>query len=227
MNISSILKKVVIAISGLCLVLFLVGHLAGNLLLYLGAEEFNKYAEFLQSKPFLVIPAEIGLIVFFLMHFYLAIKVTLENKEARPQGYEMQVTAGDSSLASRTMIWSGVVVAIFIVAHVWMFKFGEHDGPGGMYGMVVRAFSNPLISGLYILAMIILGFHLSHCIASGFQTLGVLKPQWRQPSRKIGMVLGWVLAVGFALFPIWGLVFKPAESAEAKTPAIVQKLLSE
>ena len=205
MNISSIIKKVAIAITGLCLVLFLVGHLAGNLTLYVGEDKFNEYAEFLTSKPFLVIPAEIGLIAFFILHLYLAVKATLENKAARPIPYENKVVAGDSTFASRTMIWSGAVAALFVVIHVWMFKFGNHEGEGKMFGMVVRAFSNPLIAIGYVLAMVVLGFHLSHCIASGFQTLGVLKPHWRRPSRFVGMALGWLLALGFALFPLWGL----------------------
>jgi succinate dehydrogenase / fumarate reductase cytochrome b subunit len=224
MRISSILKKVLVAVTGLCMVAFLLGHLAGNLLLYAGAGKFNEYAAFLESKPFLVYPAETGLILFFLLHLYLALKATLENNAARPDAYAVKLTAGDSTLASRTMIWSGAAVALFIVAHVWMFKFGDHDGPGRMYGMVVRAFANPLIAICYVLAMVVLGFHLSHCIASAFQTLGLLKPHWRRPSRWAGMALGWALAAGFALFPLWGLVLKPVEKVEAGGPAVVEKL---
>ncbi len=219
MRISSILKKVIIAVTGLFLALFLVGHLAGNLLLLVGAGKFNEYAEFLMNKPFLVISAEIGLIVFFLGHLYLTLKVTFENSEARGgEGYANKVIAGDSTFASRTMIWSGAIVATFIVLHVWMFKYGDHEGPGKMYGMVMRAFANPAIAGAYVLAMIVMGFHLSHAIASTFQTLGLLKPAWRRPSRRVGQLIGWILALGFAFLPLYGLLVKPDVSGR---PAVL------
>ncbi|MDH7570694.1 MAG: hypothetical protein QHJ73_14025, partial [Armatimonadota bacterium] len=127
MTFSSILKKVAMALTGLAMFLFLIGHLGGNLLLLSGPEAFNGYAKFLARIP-LVIPVEIGLVGVFLLHAASAVQVTLENRAARPQRYVLQRTAGSATLASRTMWLGGLMVGAFIVTHVWMFKFGDHHG---------------------------------------------------------------------------------------------------
>ena len=118
MQIASILKKVMMAVTGLLLVGFLVTHLAGNQFIYFGDKAFNDYAAFLESKPALVYSAETALLAIFLVHIYLAVRVTLQNKGARPLNYAERKTAGESTFSSRTMLITGVIVLAFIIMHV-------------------------------------------------------------------------------------------------------------
>ena len=207
MMLSSIVKKVVMALTGLVWFLFVIAHLSGNLLLYKGPKSFNSYSETLLHNP-LIIPAEIALVAFLLFHFLSALWVTRENSAARPHQYTYKVpSTGSSTFASRTMWYGGVIVLLFIILHVWMFKFGNQEGEHGLWGLVVRSFKNPLIVAGYVFAMLPLGLHLSHGFASAFQTLGILQPRWQPGLRNTGVVLGWVLAVGFILLPLWAFFF--------------------
>ena len=202
MTISSILKKVAMALTGLAMFLFLIGHLGGNLLLLLGPGTFNTYAQTLARIP-LVVPIELGLAGLFLLHVVSAAQVTLENRRARPEAYVVKKTAGSATFASRTLLVGGIVVAVFVVTHVWMFKYGDTLGSDELYGLVVRTFQNPLMAGWYVLAMIPLGLHLSHGFASALQTLGVNRPNWRPRLRKAAAILGWAIAIGFLALPVW------------------------
>lgn len=210
MTLASIFKKALMALTGLIWFVFLILHLSGNLLLWAGPETFNSYAHTLVSNP-LIIPAEICLVLFLIVHVGSAWRVTNENNEARPQQYMTKVlSSGSSTLASRTMYYGGLIILVFLIIHVWMFKFGDQSGDKGLWGLVVRSFHNPLVALWYVVAMIPLGLHLSHGIASAFQTLGVLQPHWRQAFKKAGQVVGWVIAAGFILLPLWALLFAKA-----------------
>jgi succinate dehydrogenase / fumarate reductase cytochrome b subunit len=204
LQLASITKKALMAITGLAWFLYVILHLLGNLLLWAGAETYNEYAHKLVSNP-LIYPAEIGLLVFLVVHVFSAWRVTNENNKARPQPYIMKTTAGNSSFASRTMWYGGVILLLFIIIHVWMFKFGDQTGEHGLWGLVVRSFKNPLITLGYIIVMIPLGLHLSHGFASALQTLSALQPRWHTGLRQAGKILGWVLAIGYILLPIWAL----------------------
>lgn len=215
----SIVKKAFMAVTGLGLFVFLITHLAGNLFIYAGPAAFNGYAEMLEHNP-LIVPAEIGLIIIFLWHIYLAIKLTIENKAARPVGYQHRNTAGESTLASRTMIYTGIVIFIFVILHVAAFKFGmkkipldnRFGQPGermALWELVIDTFQNPMVVAWYVLAMILLGFHISHGASSALQSLGIIKSNWRGPSRWIGALIGWAIAIGFALMPIYAYIVKP------------------
>lgn len=206
MSLASIVKKTAMAATGVAWMLFLVGHLTGNFLLFQGPEKFNAYAHFLESTGVLLYVAEIGLIVFLAAHIYSGIKVSIENRSARPQDYEVKRTNGKATVFSRSMMVGGVIIAIFVVTHVIMFKFGDHDGVDGLHGLVVRTFQNPLMVAWYILAMVAIGMHLSHGFGSAFQTLGVSKTAWRERLRNTGVVFGWVIAGGFISLPIWAFL---------------------
>lgn len=203
MSLASIVKKTAMALTGLAWVGFLIGHLTGNFLLFQGPEKFNAYAHFLESTGGLLILAEIGLAVFLLTHIYSGIKVSLENRAARPRDYEVKATNGKASLFSRSMAVGGVITAVFIVTHIFAFKLSSHDVEDGLHGLVMRSFQNPLTVAWYILAMFAIGMHLSHGFGSAFQTLGVSKPVWRNRLKSAGLVLGWLIAGGFMSFPIW------------------------
>jgi succinate dehydrogenase / fumarate reductase cytochrome b subunit len=207
MSAASILKKALMALTGLLWFGFVVVHLLGNLLLWAGPETFNNYSKMLTNFP-LIIPAEIFLVLTLLTHVCTAWRVTNENNAARPQRYVLKVpSSGSSTLASRTMWYGGVILFIFIIIHVWMFKFGDYSGAHGLWGLVVRSFKNPWISLMYLVAMVPLGFHLSHGFSSAFQSLGALQPHWRPVMRTGGQLLGWAIAGGFMLLPLWALFF--------------------
>ncbi len=191
------------AFTGLALFGFVVMHLSGNLLIYRGSQDFNAYAEGLAKLGALLYAAEIGLIIFFVVHIYSGVRVAIENRKARPERYAVYGKQGDATVASRTMVIGGLVLAFFIITHVKMFKFGDQTGPQGLWGLVMHTFHDPLVVAWYIVAMLALGLHLSHGFQSAFQTLGAVKPHWRPNLRRTGMVLGWLIALGFMSFPIY------------------------
>ena len=106
------------------------------------------------------------------------------------------------------MTYGGIILLVFLVSHVWMFKFGDWTGQDGLYGLVMRTFENPLMVAWYVLAMLALGLHLSHGIGSAFQTLAIFKPTWTKGLRGFGFYLGWLLAFGFITIPVWAFLTK-------------------
>jgi len=186
------------AVTGILLYGFLVAHLTGNLLLLLddGGAAFTQYADFLTGHPLLV-PAEIGLIVLFVVHLWLAITVSLDNRRARPVGYAVTRAVGGRSWASRTMIWSGAGLLLFLVVHISTFKYGDR-GSGTLYDLVIGSFRTELYAAGYLVAMAVIGFHLWHAFHSAFQTLGLSA---RPFLRRVGIGLSVVLAGGFASIP--------------------------
>lgn len=196
----SVGKKFAMALTGLALYVFLAGHLAGNLLLFKkdGGAQFNAYSEYLLHHPLLV-PVELGLIGVFVLHVWLAISVSLDNRRARPQGYQVERASGGRNLASRTMLYSGFFTFLFLIIHLKSFKYGDRAG-GTLYDLVLSSFKAPLYAGGYVLAMILLGFHLWHSFQSAFQTLGIqLSPRLRSASVLVCLVL----AGGFGVIPLW------------------------
>jgi len=207
---SSIGSKFIIAVSGLCLFAFLVVHLAGNLLIFLGPEALNHWGHLLVSNP-LTIPAEIGLALIFLTHAYKAVLMWWDNRRARPSGYAEKKWAGSVSrknVGSATMIVSGPIVFAFVVWHVLTFKYGpvyEAAEPGvrDLSRLIFEAFSQPLVAGLYVVVMILIGLHLRHGIASAFQSLGADGPRFTPIAIVAGTMLAVLIGAGFAIIPIW------------------------
>ena len=200
---SPIGKKMGMALTGLILYGFLVGHLLGNLLLLKddGGRSFNAYSDFLINHP-LLIPAEIFLVVVFALHLFLAISVTRDNRRARPVGYQTTQSVGGRSFASHTMIYSGVVILVFLVLHLKTFKYG--DKPSGLYDQVLATFQQTGYLIWYAVAMLVLGFHLWHAFHSAFQTLSIRSDK----IKSLGLVLCLVLAFGFGFLPVYVGVLK-------------------
>jgi succinate dehydrogenase / fumarate reductase cytochrome b subunit len=208
---TSIGAKAVVAITGLALVGFVIVHLLGNLQIFLGPDALNAYAKKLSSLPALVWAVRIGLLVVFVTHLIAAVRVTLQNRSARPVRYERRRPAHRST-AARTMIWSGAVVLAFVVYHLLHFTFGIthpqhfalHDlqGRHDVHRMVVLGFSSLPVAASYVVANVLLGFHLSHGVASCFQTLGATSPRWEPAVRRAAQGLAVVVAAGNALIPI-------------------------
>jgi len=214
---SSVGTKVLLALSGLALAAYLVLHLIGNAFLIIGPDSLNEWGHMLITNP-LVIPAELGLLVIFLIHVYKAVVNWWANRQARPVAYAEKKWAGHTSrktVSSATMIWTGAIMAVFVVIHVATFKYGPYyEVPGSevrdLARMVFEAFGQPLTVGFYVAVMVLIGFHLRHGISSAFQSLGADGPRFTPAIRLIGYLLAVVLAAGFAFIPIWAFFFRQA-----------------
>lgn len=215
---SSIGKKLIVAVTGLAMVFFLAGHLTGNLLIFAGREAFNEYAKFLHDAGHgaLIWVARIGLLVVVVLHVWATILLTRENKAARKQEYEYKATI-QASKSSRIMIWSGLTIGLFIIFHLLHFTVrityddAELVDPldperFDAYGMVIRSFQagflNFLVVAFYIIAMTSLCSHLSHGVASIFQTLGLRSRKASDLIYKISVGYAVVIWLGFISIPV-------------------------
>ena len=204
---SSIGKKFVMAVTGLSLLLFLVVHLAGNLTLYISEETFNGYVSALDIVKPLIRVVEVILALVFIFHIYNGIKLWFENKKANPIKYKVNASSENSTLSSRTMIISGSIVFIFLVTHLstlwYAFNFGSHGADHSYYNIVMEWFTYPVYVLFYVIAMVLLGFHLNHGFQSAFQTFGWTHKKYTPAIEKIGTLFAIVMAVGFASIPIF------------------------
>ena len=207
---SLITTKLIVGATGVLLFLYLIIHIIGNALVFFGPEIFNTYSHTLISNP--LVPAiEVGLLVIFLIHLFKAIGMTLENRNARPAPYAQKRWAGGASqksLASATMIATGLALLIFVPIHVRMFKYGTEymygeTGMRDLYRTELENFSSPLAVALYTVAMIVVGLHLWHGVASSFQSLGLSGPRFTPFVRKAGKVSAIVIAGGFIVITFW------------------------
>lgn len=205
------------AVTGLGLCGFLVVHLAGNLLLFRGAESYNEYAHALHHQAGLLLVAEIGLLVLFLGHLYLALRTNRENAAARPVGYAMhasKIEGGQGPLAapaSSIMYITGWIVLAFLLLHLADFRFElRNRGPSDEdpFTKAARLLTDPLTCSVYLAGSLVLGYHLLHGFQSAFQSLGLNHPKYTPFIRKLSVVFAIVVAVGFASFPLWALMRK-------------------
>lgn len=207
---SSVMKKQVMGITGLLLCGFLLSHLAGNTLIYVGADAFNKYAHALITNPLIYI-AEAGLALIFLTHIGLAIKLTIENKAARPTNYYIkQKTGRGATFASSTMPYTGMLILVFLITHLINFKFGPVYSTTvsgvemrDLYKTVVEYFHSPLNVVWYIVCMIALGIHVSHGFWSAFQSLGVNHPKYNCLIKFASKAFAVLVTIGYSALPIF------------------------
>jgi len=209
---SSVGSKILIALTGLGLAVFLVTHLAGNLLFLFGPETFNQYSHTLLSNP-LIYVAEAGLLVVFLLHVVKTLILFFGAQQARPQGYKATRWAktksprSRKSVASTTMILTGLFTLLFLVTHLGTFKFGTYyESAGGvrdLYRLQLEIFSHPGYVAFYLVAMALIFLHLWHGLTSAAQSLGVDHPQWTPRILAAGRVLAVVLAGGFFVLPLY------------------------
>ncbi len=209
---SSIGRKWIVALTGLGLLGFVVGHLLGNLQFFLPDKEvYNKYAAGLQALGPLLWIVRIGLLFIFVVHIITTISLVIENRKARPKKYAV-VKPQRSTLASRTMALSGLTVLSFVIYHIMHFTLiafhpvyktlvdpaGHHD----IYSRMILGFSNPYISGFYILGVALLSMHLKHGISSSVQTLGIKTRPIAGLVDNVGKFLSIAIAVGFISIPV-------------------------
>ncbi len=206
------------AVTGLSLIIFVITHLSGNITLYFpDGTPFNKYADFLASLGWLLYAAEIGLVATFLLHIATAIQLKMSNSKARPVGYKVYQSKGGPSkanLSSRFMIVSGIALLGFLVLHIWQFKYGpgieqgyvvDIDGKQvrDLHRLVIETFQNPLYVAIYVISMVLLGFHLRHGFWSAFQSLGMRNPALHSALYKLAFVLAVLISLGFLGIPVW------------------------
>jgi succinate dehydrogenase / fumarate reductase cytochrome b subunit len=201
---STIGKKAVMAVTGLVLFGFLVVHMLGNLQVFLGAEVMDRYAAMLHGTPELIWGSRSVLLVSVLLHIWASIQLTAVKSAARPVGY---VKPGNvqATKASTTMMLSGPVIGAFVVGHLLHLTTGTihpHFVELHAYENVVLGFQNPIASGLYIIAMLFVGLHLSHGIWSLFQSLGFSHPRYTPKIKAFAAVFSWLLIAGFISVPI-------------------------
>jgi len=208
---SSLGKKFLMAITGAGLFLFVIGHLLGNLQIFLGPEAINRYGHFLQTTPEILWPARIGLLLFVGIHLWASISLTLENRAARGARYEVKEVV-DATLASRTMIWSGLIILAFVAFHLAHYTLmvvhpefrdlrdanGWHD----IYRMMVIGFSNYYVSGFYILSIGLLCIHLSHGASAMFQSLGLKNAAHEAVIDRLAKVAAVVIFLGYVSIPL-------------------------
>jgi succinate dehydrogenase / fumarate reductase, cytochrome b subunit len=199
------------AITGVIWVGYLVLHLVGNLLVFTGPEKINGYAFQLHDMAALLWAVRIVLIVAFVLHVLSGIRLAALNRMARPEGYAAK--AHDrSTLASRSMILSGLLVLGFLVYHLLHFTvglthpqhFGMQDplGHRDVFSMILLGFQEPAVAAMYVVAMVLVGMHLRHGIASIFQSVGLTSPKYSPLINRAGVLLAAVLIAGFIAIPV-------------------------
>jgi succinate dehydrogenase / fumarate reductase cytochrome b subunit len=205
---SSVGTKVLIGLTGLALFAYLILHIAGNALVFFGPSVFNQYSHTLLSNPLIPV-IEIGLVIIFVVHIYKTIRMFFANQRARPAGYVHKRSAGTpsrKSLASSTMIVSGLWLLLFVIIHVRQFRYGTEYQAGGirdLYRLEMENFANPLLVAFYVLSMAIVGSHLWHGIASACQSLGADHPRWTPRLLSASKVLAVAIAGGFVIIAVW------------------------
>jgi len=215
---SPIGKKIVTGITGLGLTLFVLMHMTGNLSYFSSdPNAYNAYAHFLTGLGPLFYAVELGLLAFFIFHITLGINIYLGKRKARPVAYEKYQSAGKpsmQSLSSRSMAVTGLILMVFLVFHIWAFKYGPGMAEGytaSVDGVQIRdlkrlmeeKFSNPLYAFGYTGMMLLLAVHLRHGVWSAFQSLGATKPKLTPLIYLIGGVIAVFVAVGFLVLPLW------------------------
>jgi succinate dehydrogenase / fumarate reductase cytochrome b subunit len=213
---SSLGKKYLMAVSGLVLFLFVIGHLVGNLQIFLGPESINRYGHFLQSNPEIIWPPRIVLLLMVLVHIWSASQLTIENRAARPVPYGTYQPLG-STYASRTMYMSGIIIAVFVVYHLLHYTvqvqsinltgqnfvdFTDPEKRHDIFRMMVVGFSNVWVSGFYVLGMALLCLHLSHGTSSLFQSLGLNDQAYRPWLDKAARVVALLIFLGYTSIPV-------------------------
>lgn len=215
---SSIGKKVLVAITGLALLGFLFGHIFGNLHLYWGAHYFNGYADGLHQMKVLLPVAEVGILLAFVAHVALVIRVTLENKKAASKGYKVNATKnpGFKYTTSKLMLLSGLVVLLFLVVHIIDYRLGRAsddlafancvavgaDCDKTIGALVVSKLLVPWRAALYTLGSLFIGWHLLHGIRSAVRSLGIASDKWTPLIEKAGTAISVTLGVLFASIPV-------------------------
>ena len=217
---SSLGRKFLMALTGLILLGFVAGHMVGNLQVFLGPESLNRYGHFLQGLGELLWLVRLALLATVAVHIWAAVTLTLANRAARPISYA-DAALPAASYASRTMIWSGVIIAAFIVYHLlhytvkapgvnltgqdfhaFTYRLADGTPRHDIYKMVILGFSQPAVAGFYAIAVGLLCWHLSHGVRALCQSLGFGVEAWKPLVDRFATGFAWVLFLGYVSIPI-------------------------
>lgn len=209
---SSIGKKQLMGIAGLFWCGFVLSHMAGNLLYLVSADAYNSYGHAITSNKALYYPMEVALALTLALHVIFGILVSIENKKARPVGYAVNPgmgTKGAVSASSKTMIYSGLLIFVFIILHLIKFRFGEyyafdHNGAEirDLHRLMTETFAGAGYTAWYVICLLVLGLHLSHALWSSLQSLGLVPNGKEKTLLCVSQAFGWAVAIGFAVNPI-------------------------
>lgn len=210
---SQVGRKILTAVTGIGLILFLIGHVIGNLTIFGSGEAFNEYTYTLENLGWLLYLLEAIIAIGFLLHAYIGISIWWKRRKARPEGYEKFRSKGEPShitWSSQTMIYTGIILFVFLIIHLDTFKFGDTatimlDGNEArdLKALVVEKFKSPLYTFGYTLVMILLGFHLGHGFWSAFTSLTMKHNRFSGIIYTVGIVFAVLLAVGFIFIPLY------------------------
>ncbi len=200
---TSVGKKQLMAVTGFLFLLFLATHLLGNLSIYGGPTAFVSYAEHLHALGNLLVAAEVMMVVALIIHVTTAVVLFFENRAARPVRYHTDKSGGGRTVSSQTMPYTGLLVLGFICVH--MATFSHHivdQTTRNIFQIAVDVFSQPVYLVIFLVSMVILGFHVRHGFWSAFQTVGANHPKYMPFIQKLSIVFAVIVAVGFGSLPI-------------------------
>jgi len=206
---SSIGKKLIMALTGLLLIIFLIIHLLGNLTLFAGADAFNTYAGTLEKFKPIVRVIEVLLTIIFVLHIYNGVVLWWTNRKAKGKLYAVNARSKETNIFARTTIQTGSIIFIFLVIHLQTFWYPSNFSGReiNLYDLVTGWFAQPVYSWFYIFAMVLLGFHLNHGFQSAFQTFGWNHKKYFPLIQKIGTLYAILTALLFASIPVYFLFF--------------------
>jgi succinate dehydrogenase / fumarate reductase, cytochrome b subunit len=220
---SSVGRKIIVAVTGLILLLFVIGHLLGNLQIYLGPEWINAYSQHLRDLGPLLWMIRGFLLVTVILHIYFTLQLAIENRRARPEHYFRKENV-KATWASRHMVVSGLVVLAFIIFHLLHFTGHNFNARFALlkadplnrydvYSMMVYGFQNVYVSSFYVVGLFLLTLHLTHGSSSFFQSLGLNNKRLTPRLAFWGQLLAWLLFFGYTLIPVSVLLgfIKPAQ----------------
>ena len=183
------------------------GHAHMALGIFAGADAYNSYSAKLLSLGPILIALEAGLVFFLLLHVILGIMVQLGNWSARPEKYSVYRSKGGMTVASRTMIWTGLAILLFIVIHLLDLKFGDHAknaaGQIDLYSSTVAMLADPIHGIGYLIAVCLVGLHVSHAIQSSARTLGLNHDRYTPTLTAAAWLIGIFVAAGYGAIPVW------------------------
>ena len=197
-------KKVVMAVTGIILVGWIIGHLLGNLLIFRGPAALNEYAALLKSNATVLWAVRGALLVTVILHITAAVQLVRQERASRPVGYAKLVPQA-STFASRTIRWGGLVLAVFIVYHLLHFTTGTlHPSfsHSDVYSNMITGLRVPLVAVIYLVAVAALGLHLYHGVWSVFQTLGISSPSMTGLRRRLAIAIAGIVYLGFTAIPV-------------------------
>ena len=208
---STVGKKYLMGLSGLIWAGFIFGHMAGNLLILVSPDAYNVYGHAIVSNKILLYGTEIALVGALVAHVICAIFLTKQNRESRGHRYAMNPNGQKAaSFASEWMAIHGSVILVFIILHLVTFKYGPHyettvDGVvmRDLAKLIIEVFSQPMAVLWYLVALVLLGFHLTHGVRSIFQSFGLLHPAYQPIIRRAGAIYAVVVAGGFISQPVF------------------------